>query len=93
MSDSFDSGRAASQLPENDWPLAVRAFQVPADRRRAGRDSLRSHEDGVARNGRARRDCLAPGVSGLRAVLGIHAALVPTVSRADERESGIGNEA
>jgi hypothetical protein len=50
---------------------------------------LRSHEDGVARNGRAWRDCLALGVSGLRAVLGIHAAIVPTVSRADERVRGI----
>ena len=58
----------------------------------AGRDSLRPHEDRLAGDGRAGRDRLAPGVSGLRALLGLHAAAVPAVPRTDERESGSGRE-
>ena len=36
--------------------------------------------------------CLAPRVSGLCALLGLHAATVPAVPRTDERESGSGRE-
>ena len=46
----------------------------------------------VWRNRRARRDRLEPGVSGLCALLGLHAAAVPAVSGADQRQSRIGRE-
>src|SRR2546429_1206767 len=71
---------------------AAARSRVPTDRRSAGRNSLRSHEDRVAGDGRARRDRLAPGVSGLRALLGLPAAAVPAASRATARESGSGRE-
>ena len=77
---------------DQKFAAAAARSGVPADRRSPGRDSLRPHEDGVAGNGRARRDRVAPRVSGLRTLLGIHAAPVPAVSRTDERESGSGRE-
>src|SRR5580700_1488635 len=85
-------GSGSGVGPKAGHATAPARSSVPADRRRTGRNSLRPHEDGVAGDGRAGGDRLAPGVSGLRALLGIHATVVPAVSRTDERESGSGRE-
>jgi hypothetical protein len=53
---------------------------LPAVGRRTGGGPLRPHENRVAGDRRARLDGLEPGVPGLRALLGLHAAAMQALS-------------